>query len=182
VTAGAAELTAILQRDPVLAQALPILAALDLPDAWIGAGAVRNPVFDHLHELKPAPLADIDVAWFDPADASPRRDADIEAELHRRAPDLPWSVHNQARMHPRNAPPYTSAVHAIGHWVETATAVAVRLDPRGEIEIAAPHGLDDLLGLVLRPVPAYQTRLDVFYARIAAKGWLRRWPLLTIRL
>src|SRR5690606_28178265 len=61
VTAGAAELTAILQRDPVLAQALPILAALDLPDAWIGAGAVRNPVFDHLHELKPAPLADIDV-------------------------------------------------------------------------------------------------------------------------
>ena len=178
-----AQVAAILQRDPTLAQALPALAALHLPDAWIGAGAVRNPVFDHLHGLAPQPLADIDVAWFDPGDASPERDAAIEAELRQRVPALPWSVRNQARMHGRNGhAAYAGAVHAIGHWVETATAVAARLDERGGIEIAAPCGLDDLLGLVLRPVPAYQDRLDVFYARVAAKGWLRRWPRLTIRL
>lgn len=178
-----ARVAEILQRDPVLQRALPALAGLALPDAWIGAGAVRNPVFDHLHDLAPQPLADIDVAWFDPEDASPARDAAIEAELGRRAPSLPWSVHNQARMHRRNGhAPYAGAVHAIGHWVETVTAVAARIDAHGDIEIAAPHGVDDLLGLVLRPVPAYRDRLDVFYARVAAKGWIRRWPRLTVRL
>ena len=181
MTAAERRVTAILQRDPVLMRALPALAGLGLPDAWIGAGAVRNPVFDHLHGLPRLPLADIDVAWFDPANASVERDMAIEAELHRLAPDLPWSVHNQARMHIRNDhAPYAGAVHAIGHWVETVTAVGARLGSQGEIEIAAPHGLDDLLDLVLRPVPAYREKLDVFHGRIASKGWLTRWPKLTI--
>lgn len=183
MTTAESRVSAILQRDPVLAQALPALAALGLPDAWIGAGAVRNPIFDHLHGLPPQPPADIDVAWFDPADASPERDAEIEAALRRQVPDLPWSVRNQARMHERNGhAPYAGAVHAIGHWVETVTAVAVRRDLRGQMAITAPHGLDDLLHLVLRPVPAYRDRLDVFHGRVAAKGWLGRWPRLTIRL
>jgi hypothetical protein len=183
VTAGDHRLIEILQRDPRLPRALAALAALDLPDAWIGAGAVRNPVFDHLHGLAPSALADIDVAWFDAEDASPERDAALEVELCRRAPGLPWSVRNQARMHARNGhAPYTGAVHAIGHWVETVTAVGVRLDRHGVIEVAAPHGLDDLFSLVLRPVPAYRDRLDVFHARIAAKGWHDRWPRLTIRI
>ena len=181
MTSAESRVAAILQRDPVLMRALPALDSLRLPDAWIGAGAVRNPVFDHLHGLPPLPLADIDVAWFDPADASVERDMAIEAELRRLAPDLPWSVHNQARMHARNDhAAYAGAVHAIGHWVETVTAVGVRLGPGGEIELAAPHGLDDLLGLILRPVPAYRGKLDVFHRRISSKGWLARWPKLTI--
>jgi hypothetical protein len=181
VTPAESRIVAILQHDPVLKRALPALAALGLPDAWIGAGAVRNPVFDHLHGLPPRPLADIDVAWFDPADASVERDMAIEAALRETVPDLPWSVHNQARMHARNGhAPYAGAVHAIGHWVETVTAVGVRLGPDGEIEIAAPHGLDDLVDLVLRPVPAYRDKIEVFRSRIREKGWLARWPRLTI--
>lgn len=183
MTGPEAQVAGILQRDPILSRALPALAALGLPEAWIGAGAVRNPVFDQRHGLAPQPPADIDVAWFDPTDATAERDAAIEAALRRRAPGLPWSVRNQARMHARNGhAPYTGAVQAIGHWVETATAVGARLDPEGRVELAAPHGVDDLLGLVLRPVPAYRDRLDVFHARIEAKCWLRRWPRLTIRL
>ncbi len=174
---------AILSADPVLPRALRLLREIDLPDAWIGAGAVRNPVWDHLHGLPRGPLQDIDVAYFDPTSAAPALDAAIELALRRAAPDLPWSVRNQARMHERNGhPPYRSAPHAIGHWVETATAVAARLDAEGQIEIAAPHGCDDLLALVLRPVPAYRERLDVFHHRIAAKGWRSRWPLLAVRL
>ena len=48
---------------------LRAVASLRLPDAWVAAGAVRNAVWDSLHEYRTStPLSDIDVVWFDPDD------------------------------------------------------------------------------------------------------------------
>jgi hypothetical protein len=73
--------------------------------------------------------------------------------------------------------PYGALCDALAHWPETATAVAARL-AGGGIELLAPHGLDDLLGLIARPTPAHAADPSVPRARIAAKGWARRWQAL----
>ncbi len=173
-------LAAFIAARPGLLAPLRTLASLGLPDAWIGAGALRNPVWDALSGLAPGTNlpGDIDVVWFDPACATPEADAAIEARLHALAPGLPWSVRNQARMAVRNGDtPYASTTDAIAHWPETATAIAARWTPAG-IEIAAPHGTEDLFALILRPTaPAKAAALA---ARAAAKGWTRRWPRLTM--
>ena len=172
-------LAGIIARPDLLA-ALRSLASLALPDAWIGAGALRNPAWDALSGFAPGtnPPEDIDVVWFDPARATPEADAAIEARLHALHPGLPWSVRNQARMAARNGDaPYASTADAIAHWPETATAIAARWTADG-IETITPHGTADLLGLILRPTsPAKAAAMT---ARAAAKGWTRRWPRLTM--
>ena len=181
----AAGLAAFLGATPALRDPLAAVAALALPDAWIGAGFVRNALWDALHGLPfgANPPGDVDVVWFDPARASPAEDAAVEARLRAARPDVPWSVRNQARMAARNGhPPYAGTLDAIAHWPETATAVAARWTPAG-VELAAPWGLEDLFGRVVRPTPRFAAGEEgaaVFAARAAAKGWTRRWPGVTI--
>jgi hypothetical protein len=175
-----AGLGAFIAARPELLAPLRILAGLGLPDAWIGAGALRNPVWDALSGFASGtnPPEDIDVVWFDSARATREADAAIEARLYALAPGFPWSVRNQARMAARNGDaPCASAADAIAHWPETATAIAARCTETG-IEVAAPHGTGDLLALILRPTsPA---KAAAMAARAAAKGWTRRWPRLTM--
>ncbi len=162
--------------------ALLAVASLDLPDCWIGAGAIRTAVWDRLHGRPPAPPdGDVDVVWFDPARADPSLDRALEAVLRARAPGPDWSVRNQARMHARNGDaPYRSTMDAMRFWPETATAVAARCTAGG-CEVAAPFGFGDLVGLLLRPTPAFSgARHPAFLARVRDKGWLARWPLLRL--
>ena len=166
---------------------LRAVAALGLPDCWIGAGFLRNRVWDALSgfAFDTNPPQDIDVVWFDRTRATPEADAALEVRLRHAMPTLDWSVKNQARMHLRNRhPPYASTADALAHWLETATGVAARLGPQG-VELMAPHGLDDLLGLVLRPSPdalADPARLAELRRRAHEKGWPSRWPRLKLTL
>jgi len=133
---------------------LGFVERLDVPDAWVGAGSIRDAVWDALCGLAPAPSRDVDVVYFDPSAPCPAADAALEARLHALDPAVPWSVRNQARMHARNGhASYADTADAMRHWPETATAVAARTRA-GRIELLAPHGLADLLGLVVRPGPA----------------------------
>ena len=182
----AAALAAFLAAAPALRAPLAALAALDLPDAWIGAGFVRDAAWDALHgwPVGTNPPRDVDVVWFDPARAAPAADAALEARLRAALPGLPWSVRNQARMAARNGDaPYAGTLDAVRHWPDTATAVAARLDARGSVAIAAPWGVDDLLAGIVRPTPAFAAdpaKRAVFAQRIADKAWLRRWPVLRV--
>jgi hypothetical protein len=118
--------------------------------------------------------------YCDPADVSLARDLSIQGKLRAGHPDDPWSVHNQARMHGQNGdPPYRNAADAIRCWPETATAVAARLQG-ARVEILAPHGVQDLLGMIVRPTPAFALKMDLYQARQASKNWKERWSKLRI--
>src|SRR5476649_826495 len=95
-----ARLIAIARATPWFMRALDAVRTLGLGEWCIGAGAVRNLVWDALHERRePSALADVDVAYFDAADLAPARDHALQARLHARAPELPWEVTNQAGVH-----------------------------------------------------------------------------------
>jgi hypothetical protein len=172
----------ILRADPLRWHLLGVVQALGLPDCWIGAGFVRNAVWDHLHKIPAAPFdADVDVIWYDPCSAEAEEDRRLERRLQAIEPSIIWSVKNQARMHRRNGDaPYTSATDAMRYWPETATAVAARRHGSDGCDIAAPFGLDDLLNLVLRPTARFRVEKRAVYEdRIRNKDWVRDWPLLT---
>ncbi|MCC5985702.1 MAG: nucleotidyltransferase family protein [Rhodobacteraceae bacterium] len=174
-------ITDLLRRDRRRWRALGLVAALGLPQGCIGAGFLRNLVWDHRHARRSdCRDADIDVLFFDPRRTDPAYEADIEARLRSSAPDLQWSVRNQARMHRRNHDaPYASVEDAMRFWPETATAVAAMR--AGEAcAIIAPFGLADLDGLILRPPSAAPHRIAAFRARVAARNWRARWPKLQV--
>ena len=178
----AADIADFIAHNPRMMRCLAVLAAHGPTSAWIGAGFVRNAVWDHLSGLdtEATPLADLDVVFHDPAITTAEHDARIEAALCAAAPDLPWSVRNQARMHERNGhQPYRDIADALVHWPETATAIVARLGPKG-VEILAPFGVADVLEMILRPTPAFRAKAEIPLARLEAKGWLTRWPRLRL--
>lgn len=156
--------------------------SLGLPDCWIGAGFIRNTVWDVLHgrAIDVSRLNDVDVIFFDPSDTGRERESDLENRLHEISPGAIWSVKNQARMHRCNGDaPYRDTFDAVAHWAETATALAARsLD--GRIDVMAPHGVKDLLNLIVRPVPAFEQKMEVYRKRVLSKDWPARWPRLTM--
>lgn len=161
---------------------LRAVAQLNLPDGWIGAGFVRDAVWDALHDRTPdcARLNDVDVVFFDPRNIDADDDRAIEHRLAALMPGRPWSVKNQARMHWRNREsPYRDTADAVSRWPETATAIAARWH-EGRVEILAPLGVCDLLGLVVRPTPAFRSRTDAVAQRVISKGWRTRWPRLRV--
>lgn len=171
----------LLRGDLLRWQALGVVEALELPQGCIGAGFVRNLVWDHLHgAASDCRRDDIDVLFHDPSRTDPGYEAEIEMTLRACAPELNWSVRNQARMHLRNHDaPYISVEDAMRFWPETATAVAAERSGNACI-ITAPFGLCDLRGLILRPSSAAPHKIAAFHARVQARNWRSRWPKLQV--
>jgi hypothetical protein len=173
----------IIVNDPLRWAALDAVRTLGLPDCWIGAGFVRDAIWDHLHGRLPAPpVGDVDVLWFalDSADADV--DLAIETQLVTRHSGFAWSVKNQARMHKRNGDePYPSVAAAMCAWPETATAVAVRRTMQDVLEINAPLGLADIFHLRLTPTARFiYEKREIFDDRVTRKAWLTRYPGLSL--
>jgi uncharacterized protein len=176
----------LLQRNDWLMTALTVVARSGLPDAWIGAGVIRDVVWGQRYgQFCAADVKDVDVAFFDPADLGRERDAAAQDALAGLA-DLPWEATNQAAVHTwyheyfggSRVDPLTCVHDAVATWPETATCVAVRLRADG-IEVCAPHGLADLLGGVWRVNPVRVTP-DVSVARLARQRVSARWPGVTV--
>ena len=168
----------IIAQDPVGMEQLRAVRRLGLPDWCIAAGFVRNRVWDHLHGIVPARTpADIDVLFYDAADLSKEREYELEDRLDDLLPGLPWQVRNQARMHlSKGLPQHTSTAHSMTYWLETVTAVGVRLEDDEQLTLVAPLGTDDLVGLICRPTAFGRTRRHEYDARIAQKRWRELWP------
>jgi uncharacterized protein len=168
-------------RQPSMMQVLRAVAAQHLPEAWVGAGFIRNRIWDALHGLPPeGRYADIDVVFFDRSHLDPARDARIEADLAAASPGLPWSARNQARMHARNGDaPYADMRDALYHWPERCTAIAARCSTKG-VELLAPFGVGDLVALIVRPTPAFVGKMNVYRTRLSEKNWCARWPDLQV--
>ncbi|HYK68098.1 MAG TPA: nucleotidyltransferase family protein [Streptosporangiaceae bacterium] len=178
----------VLRRNGWIMGALGAVDGSGLPDAWVGAGAIRDVVWgDRYGRFDAADVRDIDVAYFDPADLSRERDLAAQQALTDVA-DLPWEATNQAGVHTWyheyfGGPPvgaFGSVHDAVATWPELATCVAVRLAGTGnDIEVCSPHGLDDLLGGVWRVNPVRVTP-DISVARLARQRVRTRWPGVTI--
>lgn len=159
---------------------LHTLRRLELPECYIAAGYIRSCVWDKLHGYAfRSRHDDIDVVYFDPQHCGEERDLELQAQLISETGNERWSVKNQARMNLRNgAAPYTSTLDAMSRWPETATAIGARLMAEDELELCAPHGLDDLMGMVVRRSPLFADR-SYYLERVHRKNWLEDWPLLT---
>ncbi|WP_030488141.1 nucleotidyltransferase family protein [Micromonospora chokoriensis] len=183
------ELQELVAASSWLTRALKVVRDSGLPDAWIGAGALRDLVWGERYGdgFDPARVRDVDVVFFDPARLTRADDDRATAGLVRAWPEPPWQARNQAAVHTWYAAkfggdpiePYRSVAEAVATWPEYATAVAVRLDPAGRLKVCAPYGLTDLLGGVWRHNPA---RVDVAQSRqrLARHRPAQRWPGVTV--
>ncbi|GAB7128492.1 nucleotidyltransferase family protein [Silvimonas sp. JCM 19000] len=157
------------------------------PDWYIGAGALRALVWDHLHGISTRlPPGDIDLIYFDASDLSAVTEARYAEQLRHTVPRLPWEVTNQARVHlwyqqhfGFAVPALTSISEAVATWPEYATCVAVQLQADATLDIVAPHGLDDLFGMVVRHNPTRASAAE-YQRRVASKRYQERWPRVTI--
>jgi hypothetical protein len=132
-------LRGIVRSSAWMMRVLATVREAELPDAWVGAGAIRDLAWGQLYGsgFNPADVRDVDVVFFDADDLS--RDGDDRAtrRLHDAWPQVLWEARNQAAVHtwysrkfggdPVN--PLLSIADAVATWPETATAVAVRLTP-----------------------------------------------------
>ena len=179
----AARLVEIARATPWFMKALADVRSLGLAPWCIGAGAVRNLVWDALHERRvPSALADVDVAFFDATNLSAARDRALQDVLRERAPDVPWEVTNQAGVHlwfearfGHAVAPMRSLEEAVASWPEYATAVGLSLERDDTLRVIAPHGLGDLFAMVVRRNPA-RVSVQTYRERVAHKRYAQRWP------
>lgn len=168
-----------------------LVALSEASRAWdaqlfLAGGAVRALVWDDLHMLPPTRPADLDVAFFhrgEDSELAPR----IEAWLTKKFPWAPrWEVKNQAVMHTYNGlEPFEDLEDAVAHWVDTASAVAVRFNTQVRTsipEVIAPYGLGDLFSGIVRTPPGLEKLGPTVRQRVESKKWLERWPNLQIMI
>lgn len=182
-----AELRQLIGQNERVMTILRTVRHCDPPDWLVGAGVIRNLVWDHLHGYtEPHLPRDIDVAFFDPTDLSPERDTAVTVQLTTLMPTLEWEATNQAAVHRWYAaefgkvvPPLRSTAEAIATWPETATCTAVRLLPDESLHLVAPFGLDDLFQMILRRNPARVTQAQ-FQQRLHNKQIRQKWPMVQV--
>ena len=177
----------IVRADAGLMHVLTTVRGLGLSDWRVFSGAVYQSVWNAVTG-RPAGygIRDYDLGYFDPDVSWDAEDAVIRRVAAAFEPPFRdmVEVRNQARVHlwfeGRFGEPYealTRTDEALARFVAPAFAVGVRLEDDDTISVAAPFGLEDVFGMVLRPTPN----------RPLAKGWAKavanaraRWPELTV--
>ncbi|WP_269519338.1 nucleotidyltransferase family protein [Alteromonas sp. BMJM2] len=119
----------IIQADYQRMSCLHSLQQLALPQGYLGAGFLRNAIWDFLHQKStPTPLNDVDVIYFDANNTQRAKDTFYEMQLNEVLPQVKWQVKNQARMHVLHGhTPYKNCEEAISYWIEKETCVAIAL-------------------------------------------------------
>ena len=187
-TDSKARLAEILAASPTLMRVLTIARELALPDWRIVSGAVYQTAWNALTGRAPDyGIRDYDLVYFDGADLSYEgEDIHIRRTAAAYAPDLSdkVEVRNQARVHlwfeGKFGEPYaplTCTDEALERFVSPAYGVGVRLEPDGQLDIAAPFGLEDMFAMRLRPNP--RRGLATGWARVT-RGVVERWPEVTV--
>jgi len=179
----AAKLADLVSQSSSLHRALRAARSLGLSSWCIGAGVIRNLVWDHLHGFETnTPADDMDFVFFDPSNLSPEFEQRLESRLLQAEPGFNWEAVNQAAVHTWPKPhgaqeiqPFCSLSEGIASWPEVATCVGVTLTHKEKIEVIAPHGLTDLFEMVVRWNPT-RVPVAVYEERLARKRFAQRWP------
>jgi uncharacterized protein len=173
---------ALLRQNEALWEIVGSFDDIGLPDCWLAAGAVAQTVWNvAFGRPAGAGIKDADIVYFDSDDLSEEAELREEARLRSRFArlGLKLDVKNEARVHlwyeqKFGYPilPYQSTAAAIATFPTTATSVAVRCSG-ARLEWCAPYGLDDLLGLIVRP-NKIQITAAIYDAKMAR--WRAEWP------
>jgi hypothetical protein len=162
------------------------MSELKLPDCWLVSGALFQTVWNILSDFPPEHgIKDYDVFYFDPdtswraEDTAIRRAKAVFADLC-----VEIEVRNQARVHlwyeekfAAPYPPLSRATEGIDRFLAVNSQVGVRL--RGDsFELYAPHGLDDVEKMLVRPNPTANFQTQRYYEK--ANRWKTQWPQITI--
>jgi hypothetical protein len=180
------EFLALALRNPVNAAILDELHRLALPDAWLVSGCLVQTVWNVLTG-RPIDhgIADYDVFYFDPDTSWEAEDAVIR-NLSDRLGHLGVKVEtrNQARVHlwyPGKHglpyPPLTCSTDGIDRFLTRNTQIGVRRTNYRH-EVYAPHGFDDVAGLITRPNPGANFSAANYAAKAAR--WKALWPEITV--
>ncbi|MFC3504143.1 nucleotidyltransferase family protein [Micromonospora krabiensis] len=91
----------LVERSPWLVRALGVVRDSGLPNAWIGAGAIRDLVWSERYGtgFDPSSVRDVDVVFLDAADLSRHNDDRATRRLISAWPEPPWEAKNQAAVH-----------------------------------------------------------------------------------
>jgi uncharacterized protein len=181
------EFLRLVLADPTVAAVLERTPALGVGDWWLTAGLLFQTAWNALTGRPPGTgirdadlfYLDLDPSWA-AEDAVIRRGADLFAGL-----PVPVEIRNQARVHlwygghfGTAAPaPFRDCAQAIDAFAAVCCAVGVTVED-GRPRLYAPYGVDDLLGLVVRPNPRSPAPREVYEAKAAR--WRSVWPELTV--
>jgi uncharacterized protein len=181
------ELTYIIENDKRLMNVLRIARSADLPNWYIGAGLVRNAVWDYLHDAPgKTPIRDIDFIYFS---CEKIDESGIRESLSQALPDVEWDLKNSAFVHEWYQlkkgimrPPLHSTEEDINGWPEIASCIGIQLTLADQILIYAPYGIDDLMDMVFRRNKnnPYSVTPEIFQQRVIDKHIMERWPKATI--
>ena len=177
----------IILKSPVLKSILDRAPDLSLPNWYLGAGCIAQTVWNHFsgYDLL-RNINDADLVYFDDSDMGFESEAYNINSAHELFPDLPFPVDikNQARVHlwyeehfGYPIQPCQSVEEAISNWPTTATAIGVRINDQGAFTVYAPFGLEDLLGMIVRPNKKQITE-EIYLNKV--KRWKTCWPDLKI--
>lgn len=191
----------LIEGDAFRMECLQALQQLALPQGYIGAGFLRNAIWDDLHGKKTStPLNDVDVIYFNahasapgfvsnishtsiPSDSVNReREQDLyyQEQLNALLPGVNWQVKNQARMHVlHDHAPYKNCEDAISYWIERETCVAIALSNVNQFDILAPFDLEHNFKGQISINPKFP-RYEIFNKRVAEKKWCGIWPQLKV--
>lgn len=180
------EFLALALRNPINVAIADEFLRLRLPDAWLVSGCLVQTVWNVLTgRAVDHGIADYDVFYFDPDTSWDAEDAVIRA-LHARLAHLSVKVEarNQARVHlwyPQKHglpyPPLSCSTDGIDRFLTQNTQVGIRKTSNG-YDVYAPHGFDDIAGLVARPNPGPNFSVASYDAKAAR--WKALWPEVTV--
>ena len=173
----------ILRLNTKLMKILEILADDGIENYYVGAGVINQTVFNYLHGYDiDYGIKDYDIVYYDEDTSYEKEDIIIKRlESKFKNLDVCVDIKNQARVYiwyyekyGIKRVPYTSVEDAIASWGATITCVGVRLEG-GRLIVCAPYGLNDIFGMVIRPVKREFTK-EAFDERAAR--WMKKWPSL----
>lgn len=187
LAAQIASLQNLLSQNKIINEVLKRASALVLPNWYLGAGCLAQTVWNVLHGFDPCfGIKDYDLVYYDSSDISSNSEENHAKKANVLFADLnvALDVKNEARVHLWYAehfgygiPPYQSVEHAITTWPTTATSVAISTGTDGMLKVCAPFGLNDLLGMIVRPNKTQITRA-IYEEKVAR--WIKLWPQLRI--
>lgn len=171
----------LIQNHPYHYDILKAAETLKLKDWCIGAGFIRNLVWDFVFgKTTPTKINDIDLVYYDSENFAPERDVEHEQSL-KKIENANWSVKNQARMHIHNQTfQYLSTEDAIAYWPELETAIGIYFDDQNEIRFIAPFGTTRLFDKTITRNSKTKDQ-NAFTKRIEEKKWLELWNGLEIK-